>query len=273
MRRCTNNATGLLSAGLLMLGLADGAAAGEAPPDFMAPPPKSTSAASDAAKANPSSGKGTDEKKASPQAKHDEEESTAKAVFTKGIFPRPSRFGLLEPNLTMGLDGYKWSGDTPQPVDIEARVGLRLLLLPFGDTNFGVYFLTEFGLPFVDINNYLNELRDSVSNTQMVSEEVVNKSKMHSNHLDLSGGLHARFLAYGDGSLWRGIFGTLGYRGSVWGMQEHGIEATFGVELWRIRIGGTWYKSMSGAFKELGGQFFGARVEWRLMSVLPGSGL
>lgn len=231
-------------------------------PDFMAPVPVSRS----------------NELPPQPQPRgaastiESQEPSAAKELVTKRVLPRGSEFGLLEGNLTSGLDGYRWQGNAPEPVHVEARLGLRLLLLPFGDANFGMYFNTEFGFPLRNVGDYFQDIALNRDLDTVLSNKNLNETRILSNHWDVSGGLHARFFGIGSGNIWRGLFLSLGYRGSVWGIQEHGIEAGFGIEIWKVRAGGSWYHSMSGPFKDLGGEFFGVRLEWRFLTAFRSVG-
>lgn len=197
----------------------------------------------------------------------------AKFLLTKGLFPRPSSVGLLEMNLTAGLDGYKWQDGNPGLVDVEAKFGLRMLLLPFATTNFGMYLSSEFAIPLQGANRLLDEIANRADRGLPITQQEIQGSRIISNRWDISGGLHGRLFAFGSGTLWRGIFGTLGYRGSLWGGTGHGIEAGFGLDVYKVRIGATFFQPMSGLLKEQGGQVWGCKLEWRFATIFPGSGL
>lgn len=236
-------------------------------PDFMAPAPVPSPKQKPQSEREQPGGE-----KSAAMAQEPHEPSAAKVLVTRRLLPRGSGFGLLEGNMTLGLDGYRWQNSAPEPVHVEARLGLRLLLLPFSDANFGAYISTEFGLPLRNIGDFIQRFTSNIELGAALTDNAIYESRILSNHWDMSGGLHARFLGFGSGDIWRGLFLSLGYRGSVWGMQDHGFEAGFGVDIWKIRAGGNWYHSMSGPFKELGGEFFGVRLEWRFLTAFRSAG-
>lgn len=257
-------------AAIALIGLSIASADAEEPlPDFMAPAPESNSN-----EQQPQSERDqSNGKKSGTPVQEPNEPSAAKMLFTRRLLPRGSGVGLLEGTVAAGLDGLKWQSSTPEPMHVEARVGLHLLLLPFGNANFGAYFNTEFGFPLRNLSDFLQSIRSNNESNTSITDISINEAQILSNHFDLSGGLHARLFGFGSGDIWRGLFLSFGYRGSVWGMQDHGFEAGFGVELWKIRAGGSWYHSMSGPFKDIGGEFFGVRLEWRFLTAFRGVGI
>lgn len=197
----------------------------------------------------------------------------AKQVLTRGLFPRPASTGLLEINLTAGLDGYKWESQNPGLFDFEGKLGLRMLILPVSETNVGVYLSTEFAFPIQGVERFADSLTMRLHNGKAITDEDIQKSRIGANRVDLAGGLHARILAFGSGSYWRGIFGSIGYRGAVMGGTNYGIEAGFGVDVWKLRLGAAWYLPLAGPVQEQGGQTWGIKIEWRLIKAFDGAGL
>lgn len=185
---------------------------------------------------------------------------------TSGLLPRGSNFGAFEINTALEVAGFKWPTEHSGPVDVESRIGARMLLLPIANANVGVYFNVEFGIPFPNLESYFPSIFDGGDGKKTVTAQELQGLRLISSHLDLSGGIHTRILAYGSGEYWRGLFGSIGYRGSVWGGGDKGIEAGFGLEVWRIRAGATWFHSLSGPVKDLGGQMWGVKLEWRCFS-------
>jgi hypothetical protein len=197
----------------------------------------------------------------------------ARTVISRGIFPRGPDFGLIEVNVTAGIDGYQWMNPEPGPLSAEAKVGVRELLLPIADTNVGIYFSTEFAIPLQSVGQFVDQLTAEQQAGRVLTSTDLNRGRLLSNRLDLSGGLQVRILAFGSAALWRGLFGTIGYRGSVWGGQDHGFEAGFGFEIWKIRVGGTWFRPMAGPLKDQGGQMWGVKLEWRVLKAFERAGL
>jgi hypothetical protein len=151
-------------------------------------------------------------------------------------------------------------------------LGFRALLLPLRDTNLGLYISSEFAIPLQKSNYFVDYLSDLIDAKRQPTQEDLNQGRLISNRWDLSGGIQGRIFAFGKGNLWRGFFGWVGYRGSVLGGQGHGLEAGFGIEIWRIRLGGTWFRSMYGPLKDQGVQIWGVKIEGQLLQWLGRTG-
>lgn len=199
----------------------------------------------------------------------------AKSVLSEALFPRPKEaFGLVEMFFSSGLDYYQWNGDVEKPFELEADVGVRIVLLPISSMNIGLYAYTGLAAPLRDMSRLVDTL--NAQPTFATGDSRSNRSqdmlRLMANRWDLSGGIQGRFLAFGKADIFRGIIAALGYRGSVMGGMDHGIEANFGLDVWRFRLVGTWFKSFSGPLKEMGNQTFGGRLEWRFGTLFKGAG-